>query len=90
MRVTVVFRDGRRETLYPILSYAESHYTDEAGKHSDWVINGKGKHWRFPKREVRTVQQAHETGTAAPPHGGASREGMNNDAGRKDAEGSES
>ena len=89
MRVTVVFRDGRRERLYPVLSYAESHHTDEAGEHSEWVINGKGKSWRVPKREVRmiTMEQVHETGTAAPEHVGASREGMNNDAGRKDAEG---
>jgi hypothetical protein len=87
--VTVLFKDGKRETL-TVVSYTESHYTDEEGEHGSWSFNGlDGRRWVIPMDRVRRVT-AREADSAASKPDGAGGSGVDHDADRKGAEGDRS
>jgi hypothetical protein len=85
VKITIVFRDGRRETL-AVASYARNIYVVGDALYDEWGCNGlKGERWVVPANGISSI--VCEADSAGPQvRGAAAATGVDHNTDRKGAE----
>jgi len=87
VKITIVFRDGRRETL-AVASYARNFYVVGDTLYDEWGCNGlKGERWVVPANGISSIVcEADSAGSKDSGSSAAAATGVDHNTDRKGAE----